>query len=177
MTRPATWLRIATMAVAALAVAAVLAAGWFGVAWYRAANDTDQIHATMRNDVLRDARQVAVNLEQIDYRSLDDDLERWEASITGQLLEVFLDGRDRYADQIRQMRAVAEVDVVDAAVTQLNPTAGTAEVLLFVNLTTTQQPEGDDKPTTATKRQRIKLELTRTDNGWKASAAGSVGAR
>jgi Mce-associated membrane protein len=170
------WLQIATAAAAVLAVLATVAAGWYGIAWFRAANSAEQAAATMRNDVLRDARQVILNLEAINYETLDADLTRWESSVTGPLLEEFRTSRDRYAEQVRKTQAKAEATIVEAAVTELNPTAGTANVLVFVNLVTTEHRDGKETGR-AEKRQRIKLEMTRTDEGWKASQAGPVGAR
>jgi len=170
------WLRIAIIATALLAVLAVLAAGWYGLAWFRAAHSPEQTAATRREEVLRDARQVILNLEAINYETLDADLTRWESSVTGPLLEEFRSSRDRYADQVRKTQATAEATIVEAAVTKLNPTAGTADVLVFVNLVTTEHKDGKETGR-AEKRQRIKLEMTRTDDGWKASQAGPVGAR
>ena len=170
------WLRIAMVATAVLAVLAVLTAGWYGLAWFRAANSAEQSAATMRDEVLRDARQVILNLESINYETLDADLARWESSITGQLLEEFRSSHDRYADQVRKTQATSQATVVQSAVTELNPTAGTADVLVFVNLVTTEHQDGRESAR-AEKRQRIKLEMTRTEDGWKASQAGPVGAR
>lgn len=170
------WPRVATLATAVLALVSVLAAGWYGLAWFRAAHSPERSAATMREEVLRDARQVILNLEAIDYETLDADLARWESSVTGPLLEEFRASRDRYADQVRTTQAKAAASVLEAAVTELNPTAGTADVLVFVNLVTTEHKDGKETGR-AEKRQRIKLEMTRTDEGWKASQAGPVGAR
>jgi len=170
------WLRVATVTAAALAVLSVASAGWYGLSWFRATTSTERTTAAMREDVLRDARQVILNLEAIDYQTVDADLARWESSVTGPLLEEFRSSRDRYSEQIRGTQARAEATIVDAAVTELNPTAGTASVLVFVNLITIEHKDGKEAGR-AEKRQRIKLELTRTDDGWKASQAGPVGAR
>ncbi len=170
------WVRIATIVTAVLAVLAVVAAGWYGVSWFRAANSPEQSTAMAREEVLRDARQVILNLEAIDYSTLDADLARWEASVTGPLLEDFVASRERYAEQVRTTQAKAEATIVDAAVLELNPSAGTAEVLVFVNLVTTEHKDGKETGR-AEKRQRLKLEMTRTEDGWKASQAGPIGAR
>lgn len=169
------WLRVGTAVLAAVAAAALLVAGWYGAAWYRAANDPEQAGAVMRDEVLVDARQVLMNLEAVGYDTLDADLARWESSITGPLLDDFRNSRDRYAEQIRKAQSKAEPKIVDAAVTELNPTAGTARVLVFVDLTVIEHKDGAETGR-ATKRQRIQLDLVDTDHGWKASAAGPVGA-
>ncbi|HEY0638032.1 MAG TPA: hypothetical protein VGD67_10325 [Pseudonocardiaceae bacterium] len=169
-------MRVAVAVAAVLAVLAVAAAGWYGVAWFRAANSPERDAAAAREEVLRDARQVILNLEAINYETLDADLARWESSVTGPLLDDFRASRERYAEQVRNTQAKAEATIVDAAVTELNPTAGTAEVLVFVDLLTIEHTDGKESGR-ATKRQRLKLELTRTDDGWKASQAGPVGAR
>lgn len=170
------WLPAATVVSALLAVAAMITAAYFGIGWFRAANSAEQQTGSMREEVLRDARTVILNLEAINYETLDADLARWESSVTGQLLEDFRASRDRYADQVRKSQAKAEATVVDAAVVELNVTAGTADVLVFVNLVTTEHKDGKETGR-AEKHQRLKLEMTRTDDGWKASQAGPVGAR
>jgi Mce-associated membrane protein len=171
--RPAR-VRIATVMLTALAVAALLVAGWYGVAWYWAANDPEQANAAMRDEVLVDARRIVMNLEAVGYDTIDADLSRWESSITGPLLDDFRDNRDRYAEQIGRTRSKAEPKIVDAAVTELESAAGRATVLVFVDLTVTEHYDGNETGR-VTKRQRIRLDLTRTDEGWKALAAGPVG--
>lgn len=169
------WLRVVTALLTVVAVAALLVAGWYGLAWYRAANDPEQASAAMRDEVLLDARQIVMNLEAVSYDTLEADLDRWESSITGPLLDDFRTSRARYAEQIAKAQSKAEPKIVDAAVTELNPTAGTAKVLVFVDLTVIEHKDGQETGR-AEKRQRIKLEMTRTDDGWKASQAGPIGA-
>jgi Mce-associated membrane protein len=168
------WLRVVTVLLTAVAVAALLVAGWYGAAWYRAANDPQQVSAANRDDALVAARQIVMNLEAVSYDTLEADLDRWESSITGPLLDDFRNSRARYAEQIAKAQSKAEPKIVDAAVTELNPTAGTAKVLVFVDLTVIEHKDGQETGR-ATKRQRIRLDLVMTDGGWKAAAAGPVG--
>jgi Mce-associated membrane protein len=168
------WLRVVTAALTAIAFAALLAAGWYGVAWYRAANDPGQASAIMRDEVLAEAHQIVMNLEAVSYDTLEADLDRWESSITGPLLDDFRNSRAQYAEQISRAQSRAEPKIVDVAVTELDPAAGTAKALVFVDLTVIEHRDGAETGR-ATKRQRIRLDLIRTEQGWKASAAGPIG--
>lgn len=163
-------LRMAIVLTAVLAVLATLSAGWFGVSWYRAAHDESLQLATARDVVLRESQQAAVNLNTLDYQNVEAGLDRWINSSTGQLAKEFRDNRKSYAEAIRSARTKTEARVLDAAVAELNADAGTARVLLIVDVTaTTQQGEP------AVNRQRLQLEMTRTEDGWKASAIQPVG--
>ena len=149
-------------------------AGWQAGAWLVAANNSAQTTASMRDEALREARALIVPLESIDYRNPDEALDRRESLATGSLLAQFQSTRSRYADQIRQTQATTTATVVDAAVTDLDTSGETASVLLFVDLSTTQHKDGQQSGQ-STQRQRLKLQITRTDDGWKASQADSVG--
>jgi Mce-associated membrane protein len=59
--------------------------------------------------------------------------------------------------------------VPDAAVAELDARAGTARVLVAVDVEV--RPEGQNPVVT---RQRLELEMTRTDQGWKASRVAPV---
>jgi Mce-associated membrane protein len=58
---------------------------------------------------------------------------------------------------------------MDAAVSELDVRAGTAHVLAAVDVEV--RPEGQAPTVT---RQRLELEMTRTDQGWKASRLALV---
>lgn len=169
-------LRVATLAAAVLAAAAVVLAAWQGVSWMITANGSEQVTAGTRDEVLREARTLVVNLESVDYRAVEDGLDRREAAATGPLLAQFQSTRARYADQVRQTQAITTAVVLDAAVTEADTTAGAATVLIFVDLTTTQHRDGKQTGQTQD-RQRLELQLARTDDGWKAAQADPVGAR
>lgn len=161
-------LRMAIVLAAVLAVLASLTAGWFGISWYRAAHDDSLDLAATRDVVLREAQQVAVNLNTLDYRNVEAGLDRWLSSSTGRLATEFRTNRDSYVEAIENARTTTEARVLDAAVAELNPDV--ARVLLIVDVTAIKEQGGP-----VVNRQRLQLEMSRTEHGWKASAIESVG--
>ncbi|MPZ66327.1 MAG: hypothetical protein GEU83_12730 [Pseudonocardiaceae bacterium] len=163
-------LRMAIVVTVVLAVLASLTAGWFGISWYRAAHDESLDVAAARDVVLRESQQVAVNLNTLDYENVEPGLDRWIGASTGQLADEFRTNRESYADAITAARTKTEARVLDAAAAALDPTAGTARVLLIVDVTATRE-QGEP----VVNRQRLQMEMSRTEQGWKASAIQPVG--
>jgi Mce-associated membrane protein len=141
-------LRTAILAVAVLAVVALAATGWFGVAWYRAAHGKSLTVGVARDAVLGDAQQ----------------------STTGSLFSQLHANRDAYARAITASAAVTSARVLDAAVASLNASAGTAEVLVGVDVTS-QADQGD--PSCA--HRRVRLDMIRAGNTWKVGTLTPVG--
>ncbi len=164
-------LRIAILVLAVLAVLACAAAGWFGLSWYRAAHDESLELAATRDVVLREAQQAAVNLNTLDFERVEQTLDLWEQSATGRVAEEYRRNRETYARAITDARAKTEARVLDAAVAELEPRAGTAVVLVAADVTVialqAQPPV----------RQRLQIEMTRTGQGWKASAVAPLDVR
>jgi len=151
---------------AVLVVLAAVAALFFGGRWALALGDDDLALAAARDTVLLDAQQAAINL---DFNAVDAGLDLWEQTSTGPLLEEFRSNRAEYAKVVTESRRVTKASVTDAAVAELDVRAGTARVL--VGLDVQVRPEGQDPVVT---RQRLQLEMTRTDDGWKASRLAPV---
>ncbi len=165
-------LRITVLVLAVLAVLACAGAGWFGLSWYRAAHDESLELAATRDVVLREAQQVAVNLNTLDFERVEQTLDQWEQSSTGQVAEEYRRNRESYARAMTEARAKTEARVLEAAVAELDPRAGTALVLVAADVTVTAQ---QGAPTV--QRQRLQIGMTRTGQGWKASALASLDAR
>ena len=125
--------------------------------------------AAQREAVLVDARQVAINLNTLDYRNVGPGLDLWEQTSTGTLLDEFRANRAEYEQVVTQARRVTVATVPDAAVAELDMRTGTARVLVAVDVEV--RPEGQSSVVT---RQRLELEMTRTDQGWKASRVAPV---
>ncbi|MGH4021491.1 MAG: hypothetical protein ACRDT0_20120 [Pseudonocardiaceae bacterium] len=163
-------LRTAVLVVAVLAVIAAGTAGWYGISWYRAAHDESLELATTRDIVLRQAQQAAINLNTLDHQRVEQGLALWVQSSTGPVLDELRANRKTYAEAITRARSKTEARIVDGAVAELDLRAGTARVL--VGLDVTSMPE-QGEPTC--RRQRLQLEMARTDAGWKVSNVGPVG--
>ncbi|MFD7653857.1 nuclear transport factor 2 family protein [Actinosynnema sp. NPDC059797] len=156
------------------AVLAVLAAGyavWAGVSWWSTSSDESAAFSRERDEVLRVGQVGVVNFTTLDYRKVDEDLDRWLESSTGELRSEIESGRDGRKQQIADARTVTTSRVLDAAVTELDSRAGKAHLIAVVETTVT--PEGGQA---VKKVNRYQTDLTRTDAGWKLSALGPVAA-
>jgi Mce-associated membrane protein len=156
-------------AVAALVALAALAALFFGGRWVADLNDEGLALAAQREAVLVDAKQAAINLNTLDYQNVAPGLDLWEQTSTGTLLDEFRANRAEYEQVVTQAKRVTVATVPDAAVAELDVRAGTARVLVAVDVEV--RPEGQAPVVT---RQRLELEMTRTDQGWKASRVAPV---
>jgi Mce-associated membrane protein len=156
-------------AVAALVALAALAALFFGGRWALDLGDDGLALAAEREAVLVDAKQAAINLNTLDYRNVAPGLDLWEQTSTGTLLDEFRANRAEYEQVVTKAKRVTVATVPDAAVAELDVRAGTARVLVAVDVEVT--PEGQAPVVT---RQRLELEMTRTDQGWKASRVAPV---
>jgi Mce-associated membrane protein len=154
---------------AVLVTIAALAALFFGTRWALAVTDDGLELATQREAVLVDARQSAINLNTLDFSNVAAGLDLWEQTSTGPLLDEFRANRAEYEQVVTQSRRVTQAEVKDAAVAELDVRAGIARVLVAVDVTV--RPEGQEPIVT---RQRLQLEMTRTDQGWKASRVAPV---
>jgi len=163
-------LRAATMVVAVLALVAWVTAGWFGVSWYRVAHDESITVAMVRDTVLQDAQQAAINVNTLDYRQVQGGFELWEQSATGTALEEFRKNRDAYVRTVTESKTTSTARVGDAAVAELNERAGTARVLVGVDVTYT--PEQQEASCV---RQRLQLQMKRTPDGWKVDQLAPIG--
>jgi Mce-associated membrane protein len=156
-------------ALAALVALAALAALFFGGRWALAATDDGLELAAEREVVLTEARQAAINFNSLDHRDVAAGLDRWEQSSTGMLLDEFRANRAEYEQVVTQALRVTEAEVRDAAVSELDAVSGRARVLLAMDVEVHAQGQ---QPLTS--RQRLQLEMTRTDQGWKASRVAPV---
>lgn len=153
-------------------VLAVLAAGyavWAGVSWWSSSRSDAVEFAHEREEVLRVGQVGIANFTTLDYKKVDEDLNRWLDSSTGGLRTEIESSRDARKKQIEDARTVTVSRVLDAAVTDLDSRTGKAHLIAVVETTVT--PEG---AASVKKVNRYQTDLTRTDGGWKLSALGPV---
>jgi Mce-associated membrane protein len=172
--RPAEAPRRATASVpvrvlAALTALAAVAAVFLGVRWGFALTDDGLALAGAREAVLTDAKQAAINLNTLDHTNVDAGLDLWEQSSTGAVLEEFRANREQYAQFVAESQRTTEASVTDAAVAQLDDRAGTATVLVGLDVVV-RPPDAEPVVT----RQRLELEMARTGHGWKVSGLDPV---
>ena len=152
---------------AALLAAAIVffaVSGWLWLSAPRAS-----AAAPVRDDALRAGEQAVLNFNTLSYRQVGKDLTLWAQSSTGALHRQVTTGRAAFEQQVRQARTVTKASILDAALTSLNIRAGTAHIIVALQLTVT--PAGG---TAVTKQSRLAGELTRTPAGWKLSQLGQV---
>ena len=152
-----------------LVVLAAAFAGWAGWSWYSAAHSGPPASAQLRDQVLQAGEQAVQNFNTLDYRKVAQGIALWEQSSTGPLHDQIAAGRAQFTRQIQQTKTVTTARILDGAQTSLNTRAGTASIIVAVQITVTPVTG-----TPATKQSRLAGKLTRTQTGWKLSALGQV---
>lgn len=158
-----------------LGVAAVLAvlafgyAAYSGVAWYSASRSAEAQFAATRDEALRSGQVGVANFLTLDYRKVDEDLQRWLSSSTGPLRAEIDKDKDSRRQQLVEAKSVTTSRVLDSAITELDDRTGKASMIAVVESTVTP---ADGKA--VTKINRYLTELTRTDDGWKLSQLGPL---
>lgn len=163
-------LGVATIVVAALALVAGGMAAWFGLSWFRAAHNDAITLGIVRDAALQDAQQAAINVNTLDHRRVQSGFELWEQSATGAALEEFRTNHDAYVRTVTASKTISTARARDAAVAELDDRAGTALVLVGVDVTYTREQR---EPSCV--RQRLLLNMKRTPDGWKVEKIGPVG--
>jgi Mce-associated membrane protein len=152
-----------------LVVLAAVFAGWAGSSWYGAAHTGPSASEQLRDQVLQAGEQAVQNFNTLDYRKVAQGLALWEQSSTGTLHNEIVAGRAQFGREIQQTRTVTTARILDGALTSLNTRAGTASLIVAVQLTVTPA-----SGTPQIKQSRLAGTLTRTPAGWKLSALGQV---
>ncbi|GAA1982536.1 hypothetical protein [Amycolatopsis minnesotensis] len=158
-----------TALTSAAIVVAVGAAGWFGYTWWDAAHDGGVHRAVARDQALRAGQQGIAGFNTLDFRQAAAGYDRWVGLSTGELHDELVKDADASKKRISDGKTVSEAKILDAAVTDLDDTAGTAKVIAAVEIVVT--PEGGSP---ATKRNRFQAALVRTGDGWKLDGLGQV---
>jgi len=157
--------RLLTVLVAVAALVALV----LGALWAFTVTDDSLELARQRDVVLVDARQAAINLNTLDAADVEPGLDLWEQSSTGGLLDEFRANRAEYAGLVTESGRSTAASVTDAAVAELDLRSGVARVVVGVDVQVTVP--GEDP---VLLRQRLQIEMTRTEQGWKASRADVV---
>ena len=153
---------------AVLCALAVVATVFYGISWAFAASGSSSL-ATQRDEALRVGRSAVVNFNSLDYRNVEEGLDLWSVSSTGQLHDEVEKGRQENTKRIKESKTRTEGKVLDAAITNLDEQAGKAHMIAVVKVTVT--PEGQQP---VEKSVRYQGDLNREDGEWKLSALGPV---
>lgn len=148
--------------VTVIALLAVLGAGWAGWTWWQSGHSADVTYGQTRDLVLTTASDQIKTLNTVDYRQAEEDLTRWQRVTTGNLLTQLTNQHDSDVNATKSQKTVSTAKVVDAAVSTVDARAGTATVLVAVEVTISQ---ADGQP--SVRKSRVEAVLSRTDDGWK----------
>jgi Mce-associated membrane protein len=152
---------------AGLLAVAVLFAAWAGVSWLTAPRASAAAQA--RDEALREGEQAVLNFNTLNYRTVGQGVRLWEQSSTGALHSEIAAGQSAFEQQITQAKSVTTAKILDAALTRLNVGAGTASIIVAMQITVTPAHGA-----AATKQSRQEGVLTRTPSGWKLSSLEQV---
>lgn len=155
---------------AAAAVLALIAAGcaaWFGSSWYRAAHSGSLAYSRTRDAVLQAAEQGVLNFNTLDYHHAAQGLGLWLDSSTGTLRAQLAQGLQQETQLVEQRKTITTARILDGAVTQLDTVAGTASVIVAVDVTVTP---ASGSPFTESESEVG--QVSDTASGWKLSALG-----
>lgn len=142
---------------------------WSGFSWWHTEHGDAASTARTRDDVLRAGTQEIAALNTMDATHLDKGLQLWQSASTGLLRDQLRSTEAQSRKQIQQAGSSAVGRVTDAAVTQLNQQAGTAEMIAAVDIAVTPW-----SGSTTTDRNRYRAGLTRTTAGWKLSSLTAI---
>jgi Mce-associated membrane protein len=118
-------------------------------------------------DMLTEADAAVETLNTIDATDVEGSLDEWESVATGELLREFRTGRAGHVETLTEAGTSSEGEVLASAATEFDD--GAAEVLAAMRIEVTR-PGAD--PTE--KRQRMRLGMTMTDDGWKVDSVETV---
>jgi Mce-associated membrane protein len=152
------------------AVLSVLAAAFSGWSWWRAAGDDSLARGRERDAVLAAAGPQLVTLNTIDYRTAAADVDRWIAATTGQYGKDLEGDRQLQIDRASSARTVSSASLVQAAVTEIDPSRGTARLLAVLDV---RVSTGGGAATP--KMNRLTVDVSRSPDGWKISGVQAAG--
>lgn len=153
----------------ALPLVAAVFAGWSGWSWHGASHSAALAANRARDNALQAGEQAVQNFNTLDYRKVRQGLNLWEQSSTGGLRAEIVAGHAQFEQQVVQARTVTSAQILDAALTSLDIRAGTATIIVAVQVTVTPAHGAP-----VIKQNRLEGVLTRTPDGWKLSALGQV---
>lgn len=150
-------------------VLALVFGGWGGWTWWQAGNDDSLAYASARDEVLSAGRTQVATLTTLDAHDVDGGIKKWLAVSTGGLRDELAATNAQTRQALKDGGAVATGRVLDAAVSELDTRAGSAKLLVSVEISTVKAGTPQ-----ATKRNRFIAGMSRVDGGWKLSALDDV---
>ena len=148
---------VAIVLAAALVLSGALT-GWLYLSQYRPDQQTD---AAARETALEAAKTGTVALLSYSPDTLDENFTTAKSHLTGEFLDYYTEFTQQVVAPAATQKSVnTEAKVILGAVSDLRP--GAAEVLLFINQTTTSQ----ENPDGAFAASSVKVGLQKVDGNW-----------
>lgn len=114
------------------------------------------------------ARQQAINFFSLDYRHIDDDLDRVLALSTGEFKDQYAEQRDRITEGATERKVVITARVADDATALEYQHGDRAQALVAIDATT------KGKSGSQTHRYRVRVKLRQIDGEWLVSGIEQV---
>ncbi|MEJ3653890.1 hypothetical protein WEH80_12990 [Actinomycetes bacterium KLBMP 9759] len=127
--------------------------------------------AKARDAALIDAQQAAVVINTYDSADPKAVVDRWLTVAGGSFAEELATRRAAAEKRVTDLNWTTTVEVKSAAVSELNLHAGTAQVIVGIDMKAKPLAGGEE----GLLRYRMEMEMVRSDAGWKASRFALVG--
>ncbi|MFC4913673.1 hypothetical protein [Actinomadura gamaensis] len=144
---------------AALAVATVIV----GVQYWTARD-----HSEDRRTVLQSARQTGVNLASIDYKNVQQGIERVTSGMTGDIKNQWATQAKQIADIATKSQSTSSVQQVRAGIVSME--GNSAEVIVSITATTTSPKVPNGQP----RYYRFAMDMSKVKGKWLVSKMGMV---
>jgi Mce-associated membrane protein len=155
--------KIIVMVLGVVVIALAVAASYLGVSVWKARDAAAQSAAAQQA-----ARQTAVNLVSLDYRNIQQGIDRVLSGMTGEVKNQWATQARTIADTATKNQAMSSVQSVRAGVVSVD--GDSAEVVVALTAVTTSPKVTQGAP----RYYRFSMDLTRTDGRWLVSKLGLV---
>jgi Mce-associated membrane protein len=157
------WARITVLVLGVVVIVLAVVASMLGVSVWRAKDRADQQARAEQS-----ARQTAVNLASIDYRTVQQGIDRVLSGMTGEVKNQWATQAKTIADTATKNQATSSVQSVRAGVVSMD--GDSAEVIVAVTAVTTSPKVKQGAP----RYYRFSMDLTRSGDRWLVSKLGLV---
>jgi Mce-associated membrane protein len=141
----------------------VVAAGVLGQRIWSAERDEDR-----RAAALQSARQTAINMQTLDHKNLQKDIDRVTGGMTGTAKDQWATLAKTLADTVSKTKTASSVQTARAGLVSMD--RDSAEVIVWVSAISTNEKVPQGMPMTG----RWDFELTRDGDRWLVSKLGVV---
>jgi Mce-associated membrane protein len=129
----------------------------------------DRAQDDRRQDAVRYAKQMALNITSISAEDIDNDIAQVLDGATGEFEEDFASRTENLRDVLSANAVSSEGRVLEAALVRADEESATALVVVDTTVRNTANPDGGFRP------YRMKLELVREGDRWLTSLLEFVG--